>query len=83
VLERLRSLRAIHAGAAQAADSLSELEKRHAEMTREIEQWREGLKVVEEKMGQSEAAMKSNIELIEPWVRDLEKRLDRLESRED
>jgi nuclear migration protein JNM1 len=52
-------------------------------MTREIEQWREGLKVVEEKMGQSEAAMKSNIELIEPWVRDLEKRLDRLESRED
>ncbi|RHZ74722.1 hypothetical protein CDV55_109063 [Aspergillus turcosus] len=83
VLERLRSLRAIHAGAAQAADSLNELEKRHAEMTREIEQWREGLKVVEEKMGQSEAAMKSNIELVEPWVRDLEKRLDRLESRED
>ncbi|GFF27608.1 probable dynactin subunit 2 [Aspergillus udagawae] len=83
VLERLRSLRAIHAGAAQAADSLNELEKRHAEMTREIEQWREGLKVVEAKMGQSEAAMKSNIELVEPWVRDLEKRLERLESHED
>ncbi|KAF7160309.1 hypothetical protein CNMCM5623_005829 [Aspergillus felis] len=83
VLERLRSLRAIHAGAAQAADSLNELEKRHAEMTREIEQWRDGLKVVEEKMGLSETAMKSNIELVEPWVRDLEKRLDRLESHED
>ncbi|EAW10713.1 uncharacterized protein ACLA_051850 [Aspergillus clavatus NRRL 1] len=80
VLERLRSLRAIHAGAAQAAESLNELEKRHAAMTGEIDQWREGLKVVEEKMGLSETAMKSNIELVEPWVRDLEQRLDRLES---
>ncbi|GFN15851.1 hypothetical protein AtubIFM56815_002740 [Aspergillus tubingensis] len=79
VLERLRSLRAIHAGAAQASESLDTLEKRQADMAREIEQWREGLQVVEEKMGQGEAAMKSNIELVEPWVRDLEARLDRLE----
>ncbi|KAL5340799.1 Dynamitin-domain-containing protein [Aspergillus crustosus] len=79
VLERLRSLRAIHAGAAQASESLDELEKRQAEMAGEIEQWREGLKVVEEKMGQGEAALKSNIELVEPWVRDLEKRLEKLE----
>ncbi|KAL4814797.1 Dynamitin-domain-containing protein [Aspergillus spinulosporus] len=80
VLERLRSLRAIHAGAAQAAESLDELEKRQADMAGEIEQWREGLKVVEEKMAQSEAALKSNIELVEPWVRDLEKRMKKLES---
>ena len=80
VLERLRSLRAIHAGAAQAAESLDELERRQAEMNKETEQWREGLKVVESKLGQGEAAMKSNIELVEPWVRDLEKRLERLES---
>ncbi|KAL2848561.1 Dynamitin-domain-containing protein [Aspergillus pseudoustus] len=79
VLERLRSLRAIHAGAAQASESLDELEKRQAEMAGEIEQWREGLKTVEEKMSQGEAALKSNIELVEPWVRDLEKRLERLE----
>lgn len=79
VLERLRSLRAIHAGAAQAAESLDELERRQAEMKGEVEQWREGLKVVEEKMGQGEGAMKSNIGLVEPWVRDLETRLDRLE----
>ncbi|KAL4933856.1 dynactin subunit 2 [Aspergillus undulatus] len=79
VLERLRSLRAIHAGAAQASESLDELEKRQADMAGEIEQWREGLKVVEEKMGQGEAALKSNIELVEPWVRDLEKRMERLE----
>ncbi|KAF7592171.1 hypothetical protein BBP40_000512 [Aspergillus hancockii] len=78
VLERLRSLRAIHAGAAQAAESLDELEKRQADMSREIDQWREGLKVVEEKMDQGEAALKSNIALVEPWVRDLEGRLERL-----
>lgn len=78
VLERLRSLRAIHAGAAQAAESLDGLERRQVDMKREIDQWHEGLKVVEEKMGQGEAAMKSNIELVEPWVRDLEKRLDSL-----
>ncbi|KAL2808358.1 Dynamitin-domain-containing protein [Aspergillus granulosus] len=80
VLERLRSLRAIHAGAAQASESLDELEKRQAEMAGEIEQWREGLKTVEEKMSQGEAALKGNIELVEPWVRDLEKRLERLEA---
>lgn len=79
VLERLRSLRAIHAGAAQAAESLDEVERRQAEMDREVEAWREGLKVVEEKMGQGEKAMKGNIELVEPWVRDLERRLGQLE----
>lgn len=78
VLERLRSLRAIHAGAAQAAENIDEIERRQVDMKREIEQWREGLKVVEEKMGQSEASMKSNIDTVEPWVRNLEKRLDGL-----
>ncbi|KAL5000577.1 Dynamitin-domain-containing protein [Aspergillus recurvatus] len=80
VLERLRSLRAIHAGAAQAAESLDELEKRQTDMAGEIEQWREGLKAVEERMTQGEAALKSNIELVEPWVKDLEKRMEKLES---
>lgn len=75
VLERLRSLRAIHAGAAQAAESLDEIERRQAEMNREVDAWHDGLRVVEEKMGQGESAMKGNIELVEPWVRDLERRL--------
>ncbi|KAJ5380129.1 uncharacterized protein N7496_002557 [Penicillium cataractarum] len=79
VLERLRSLRACHAGAAHAAESLNELEKRHAEMATEIEQWREGLTAVEEKMKQGEAALRSNVETVEPWVRDLESRMARLE----
>lgn len=79
VLERLRSLRAIHAGAAQASETLDALEKRQAEMRREIEQWREGLKVVEERMREGEAAMKSNIDVVGPWVRDLERRLAKME----
>lgn len=78
VLERLRSLRACHAGAAHAAESLDALEKRQAEMNSEIEQWREGLTAVEEKMRQGEAALKSNVETVEPWVRDLETRMARL-----
>ncbi|CAG8194066.1 unnamed protein product [Penicillium olsonii] len=80
VLERLRSLRACHAGAAHAAESLDELEKRQAEMASEISQWREGLTNVEEKMRQGEAALRSNVETVEPWVRDLESRLGRLEA---
>ncbi|KAF7715393.1 Uncharacterized protein PECH_002806 [Penicillium ucsense] len=79
VLDRLRSLRACHAGAAHAAESLNELEKRHAEMATEIDQWREGLTAVEERMKQGEEALRSNVDTVEPWVRDLEARMARLE----
>ncbi|KAJ9263404.1 hypothetical protein DTO212C5_7589 [Paecilomyces variotii] len=79
VLERLRSLRAIHAGAAQASQSLDQLETRQMEMKKEIEQWREGLKIVEEKVVEGEKAMKNNLDVVGPWVKDLEKRLERLE----
>lgn len=75
VLERLRSLRALHAGAAHAAESLDALERRQAEMVGEIAQWREGLRVVEEKMGRGEEALKGNMEVVEPWVRELERRM--------
>ncbi|PLB40055.1 Dynamitin-domain-containing protein [Aspergillus candidus] len=75
VLERLRSLRALHAGAAHAAESLDALERRQAEMVGEIAQWREGLHVVEEKMGRGEEALKGNMEVVEPWVRELERRM--------
>jgi nuclear migration protein JNM1 len=79
VLERLRSLRALHAGAAQASETLDALEKDQAEMSKEIESWREGLAVVEEKVKESEGAMKRNVDHVGPWVKDLEGRLARLE----
>ncbi|EEP75774.1 predicted protein [Uncinocarpus reesii 1704] len=76
VLERLRSLRAIHAGAARAGEDLGGLERRQAEMKKEIERWREGLKAMEERVKESEATMKGNVEVMGPWIRDLERRLD-------
>lgn len=79
VLERLRSLRAIHAGAAHASETLDSLEKRQLEMQKDIEQWQEGLRVVEEKVKEGEVAMKKNIDVISPWVKALEARLSRLE----
>ena len=79
VLERLRSLRAIHAGAAHASETLDSLEKRQLEMQKDIEQWQEGLRVVEEKVKEGEEAMKKNIDVISPWVKALEARLSRLE----
>lgn len=78
VLERLRSLRAIHAGAATASQDLDALEQRQADMKKEIDQWREGLKAMEEKVKESEETMKGNMEVMGPWVKDLEKRLDAL-----
>lgn len=79
VLERLRSLRAIHAGAARAKEDLDALERRQGEMRKEIEQWREGLGVVEERVRDGEGAMKGNMEVMEPWIRELERRLEELE----
>ncbi|EEA20131.1 hypothetical protein TMatcc_000107 [Talaromyces marneffei ATCC 18224] len=75
VLERLRSLRAIHASAAEASETLDALEKDQAEMSKEIEQWREGLNIVEQKVRESEISMKKNIEYVGPWVEALEKRI--------
>ncbi|PGH09082.1 dynactin 2 [Blastomyces parvus] len=78
VLERLRSLRAIHAGAARAAEDLDALEEKQAEMKREIEQWRGGLAVVEGKVRECEGAMRGNMEVVGPWVKGLEGRLEGL-----
>ncbi|EFQ98636.1 hypothetical protein MGYG_01658 [Nannizzia gypsea CBS 118893] len=78
VLERLRSLRAIHAGAATASQDLDALEQHQADMKKEIDQWKEGLKAMEEKVKESEETMKGNMEVMGPWVKDLEKRLDTL-----
>ena len=77
--DRLRSLRAIHAGAARASEDLDALEQRQADMKREIDQWREGLKVVEERVREGEATMKGNMGVMGPWVKDLESRLEKIE----
>ncbi|KAL1998621.1 hypothetical protein VTN02DRAFT_5880 [Thermoascus thermophilus] len=36
-------------------------------MRRDIDQWREGLRVVEQRVREGEAALKSNLDVVGPW----------------
>ena len=75
MLDRLRSLRLIHADAAGASQSLAAVEKKQAEMGEEIRSWREGLRKVEEVMRGGEERMKGNARVVEKWVKELEGRV--------
>ncbi|MCJ1306588.1 hypothetical protein MMC25_000231, partial [Agyrium rufum] len=75
LLDRLRSLRTVHADAANAVQNLGDLEKRQVEMGEEIQRWREGLKVVEQRMKEGEERMKGNMGVVEGWVGELEGRV--------
>ncbi|KAI9795390.1 MAG: hypothetical protein M1835_005905 [Candelina submexicana] len=78
VLDRLRSLRLIHADAATASEDLNAVEQRQEEMAGEIKRWREGLERVESAMKEGEEVMGNNMKVVEGWVRDLEGRMKKL-----
>ena len=78
VLDRLRSLRTLHADAATASQTLSKVESRQEAMKDELEGWREGLEKVEKAMEQGEQTMKANTETVEGWVKELEERISKL-----
>ncbi|KAK3904326.1 Dynamitin-domain-containing protein [Staphylotrichum tortipilum] len=78
LLDRLRSLRMIHADAAMAAETLSTLEKKQAEMAGEIQQWREGLEKVEGAVRGGDATMIKNMDVMANWVKDLEEKMAKL-----
>jgi nuclear migration protein JNM1 len=80
LLDRLRSLRAIHADAAMASQNLERLAKRQEEMATDIRKWREGLEKVEEAMERGETVIGGNMKVVEGWVKDLEKRMSKLAS---
>lgn len=75
VLDRLQSLRAIHADAALASEALSEVEGRQAAMANELKEWKDGLEKVESAMQIGERSMKENVEVVDDWVKELETRL--------
>lgn len=75
LLDRLRSLRVIHADAATASETLSRIEKRQTDMAADIHQWRDGLEKVEAAMQQGEAAMGGNMKAVEGWVKELEAKM--------
>lgn len=78
LLDRLRSLRMIHADAATASETLLRLEEKQAEMAGDIQQWKQGLEKVEAAMKNGDATMEKNIEVMSEWVKDLEGKMMKL-----
>lgn len=79
VLERLRSLRAIHQDAARASEALTGIEKRQIETEVEVERWEKALEKVEGVMRESEGTIKSNMDHVEGWVKELEDKMQKVE----
>ncbi|KAL8951342.1 MAG: hypothetical protein Q9222_002679 [Ikaeria aurantiellina] len=75
VLDRLRSLRAIHADAALASEVLARTESRQAAMAEELQEWKDGLEKVESAIQQGESSLKENMSVVDTWVKELESRL--------
>lgn len=80
VLDRLRSLRSLHADAATANQTLTKLEARQEDTKQELQGWREGLEKVENVMKQGEQTVKENTGTIEGWIKELEERMRKLHS---
>ena len=78
LLDRLRSLRAIHADAAAASQTLGRIETQQTEMTGELKQWKEGLEKMEHAMRDGDMGVKGNMNVMEGWVKDLEQRIAKL-----
>ncbi|KAK4231775.1 Dynamitin-domain-containing protein [Podospora fimiseda] len=78
LLDRLRSLRMIHADAATASETLQRLEQKQIEMATDIQQWREGIEKLESAIRDGDASRTKNMEVISEWVKDLEDRILRL-----
>lgn len=78
LLDRLRSLRVIHADAATASETLDRIEQQQAEMAAELKQWNEGLEKVDAAIRDGDVATKNNMKVMEEWVKDLEERIDDL-----
>ncbi|KAI4746084.1 hypothetical protein E4T50_03567 [Aureobasidium sp. EXF-12298] len=78
LLTRLRSLRTLHANAVTASQTLDEVEQRQDEADKEIREWRDGLKKVEEAVTRAESGMLENSAAVEIWVKELEERVKKL-----
>ncbi|KAK3700901.1 hypothetical protein LTR37_015704 [Vermiconidia calcicola] len=70
LLTRLRSLRTLHTSAANAASELDDVEKRQAEMDKELTAWREGLERLEETVQEASEANGRNGKVVEGWLYD-------------
>lgn len=78
VLDRLKSLQSVHAGAASASQNLLKLEAQQQSMSEELKSWREGLEKVEKAVEQGEQTMMGNAKVVEAWVKELEDRMRKM-----
>ena len=78
VLERLRALRLVHAGAGQASAALARLEEKQADVEAELRLWRAGVEAVEKGVRGGEEVLRGNVRGLEELVRGLERRLQAL-----
>jgi len=75
VVERLRTLQALHSDAARARQDLKDLERRQGEIGVELRKWRQGLEKLEVVIGEGRQGDEENREEIEKWVKELEEKL--------
>ncbi|KAL8794284.1 MAG: hypothetical protein Q9195_003110 [Heterodermia aff. obscurata] len=78
LLDRLRSLRSVHAEAAGAQQGLARIESRQEAMAEDLRSWRAGLEKVEGMFEQGRETMAGNMGAIEGWVKELEERMGKL-----
>lgn len=77
-LDRLRSLRALHADAGMASQTLRRVEERQESVREEIGEWRDGLDKVEKAVQDGAGRTRENAAVVEGWVRELEGRVEKL-----
>ena len=78
LLDRLRSLRAIHTEAATASQTLDRIEDQQVEMASELKQWKEGLEKMENAVENGGKSIEGNVKVMEGWVKELEERMAKL-----
>ncbi|RKF63139.1 Dynactin subunit 2 [Erysiphe neolycopersici] len=75
LLDRLHSLRAIHAAAATTKSALDQIDREQVKIADDIRNWQEGLSKMEKTMSEAEATMNSNVNFMREWVKALENNL--------
>lgn len=78
LLDRLHSLRAIHASAATTKSALDKIDREQLEIADDIKKWQEGLSRMEKTMSEAEATMNSNIRFMNEWMKKLEENMTSL-----
>ncbi|POS84192.1 hypothetical protein EPUL_002123 [Erysiphe pulchra] len=75
LLDRLHSLRAIHAAAATTKSTLDQIDREQVKIADDIRDWQEGLSKMEKTMSEAETTMNSNVCVMKEWIRVLENNL--------